>query len=197
MSLFICGDGHGKYNELIKICSKHRPIVLLGDVGFVYSFLDKFDSSETYILGGNHDAYPRLTKLPHYLGDFGSKEIGGISFFFIRGAYSIDKQYRIEDVDWWREEELNYDQAINCIQEYTVAKPDIVLAHNCPQSIEDEIFKYPINYPNQTQKLLDELLLIHKPQEYYFGHHHKSVEKMINGTRFVCLDELEVKEVKK
>lgn len=196
MSLFLCGDCHGHYNRMIKIGRKHRPLIFLGDIGFKYGFLKQYDSSETYLLGGNHDNYDEIIHLPQFLGHSGRKEIAGIDFFFVRGAYSTDKEFRVNRITWWQEEELNYTQCSDCIIQYYLEKPDIVLAHDFPSDIIPILFNpNPRFPPSNTQKLLQNLMEIHQPKLYIGGHWHTSRDQMINGTRFICLNELEVFEL--
>lgn len=195
MSIFLCGDAHGYYGRLIKIGKKYRPLIVLGDIGFKYGFLKQYDSSETYLLGGNHDNYKEIIHQPNYLGDYGRRKINGIDFFFIRGAYSVDKLQRILDISWWAEEELNWAKCNDCIIQYYLEKPNIILSHDCPTSILQEMFGYSSILETQTGELLDELLNIHRPKKWIFGHHHRSVNKIIDGTCFICLNELEIFEL--
>lgn len=195
--IYLCGDAHGYYNRLIKIGRKYSPLVILGDIGFKYGFLKQYDSSQTYLLGGNHENYHEIIHQPNYLGDYGRREINGVDFFFVRGAFSIDKQSRIPNLTWWTEEELNWAQCNDCITQYYLEKPNIVLSHDCPSDISQEMFGYSTVLETNTGKLLNELLNIHHPSIWIFGHHHQSADKIIDGTRFVCLNELEIFEVSK
>jgi predicted phosphodiesterase len=44
-----------------------------------------------------------------------------------------------------------------------------------------------------TSSLAQQMYTIHKPDLWIFGHHHKSFDETIGGTRFICLNELESK----
>lgn len=48
---------------------------------------------------------------------------------------------------------------------------------------------------SQTRTMLQKMFEEHKPELWIFGHHHKSKDEVINGTRFICLDELETFEI--
>ena len=138
---------------------------------------------------GNHDNPPELKTHRHCLGDFGLGFNGGIEFFFVSGAFSIDRAWRMEGFDWFKEEELNTAQMNDCIELYsTLRPPDVVLSHEAPYFLIQYLWGYP---SNNTSLLLDALFRIHKPKVWVFGHHHKSIDLTIEGTRFVCLNELE------
>ena len=125
------------------------------------------------------------------LGAFGGFMVGDTKFFYIRGAESVDKQWRVEGVSWWKEEELSYRQAKDAIELYASYKPDIMLTHDCPSSallffitnpLKDEI--------SITNNILHECFKIHKPKNWYFGHHHIDKEVEYKGTKFRCINEL-------
>jgi hypothetical protein len=137
---------------------------------------------------GNHDGYNVTDS--HELGDYG---FCGLYTFFVRGAYSIDKLYRTVGVDWFENEELSFRQMSLAIEEYGKSKPRIMLSHDCPQSVCEELFGYtdkPI-----TRQGLQIMLDIHKPDLWVFGHHHISKNIRIGSTDFVCLKELETMEI--
>ncbi|MDD5151924.1 MAG: metallophosphoesterase [Flavobacterium sp.] len=191
--LFI-GDVHGKtitYESLInnaKGCS-----IQVGDFGFKGEHkwhLNNVNHKYHQILFGNHDHHPFINE-EHSLGKFGYIEDKGI--FFVSGAFSIDQKYRIEDLDWFRNEELNYQESISCIELYEKVKPNIIVSHDCPYDIRKYFFGYDDRNP--TCSLLQLLLNYHKPKFWVFGHHHKSKDEIIDGTRFVCLKELGTIEI--
>jgi UDP-2,3-diacylglucosamine pyrophosphatase LpxH len=43
---------------------------------------------------------------------------------------------------------------------------------------------------SKTRQALDRMFEIHKPKLWIHGHHHMNLMRDIEGTRFVCLDEL-------
>jgi hypothetical protein len=54
---------------------------------------------------------------------------------------------------------------------------------------------YKLNYPSLSRQAFNSMLQFHQPKVWVFGHWHRSFDNVINGTRFVCLDELETKEI--
>jgi predicted phosphodiesterase len=194
-SITLVGDIHGKYkrmHEIIREKNKHEYIVALGDVGFDFSTLDNVDPDKFKIVGGNHDNYDKIINIPHYLGDYGYTTLNGISFYFYRGAYSIDRQYRTIGIDWWEDEQNNIETFMKARELYREIKPDIFLAHDCPDFMVPEyIGPYAKRYENITGWALGELYKIHQPKLFIHGHYHVSKTTQYGDTKFVCLNELE------
>ena len=135
---------------------------------------------------GNHDNPEVCRKQPNYLGDFGLTPEG---YFFISGGYSIDRYLRTEGVTWWRDEELDYMQFGQMIALYEKTKPEIVVSHDCPESVTNIICNGRV-IKNRTGSALHEAFLRHHPKIWLFGHYHKNYDFEFNGTRFICLAEL-------
>jgi len=194
-SITLVGDIHGKYkrmHEIIREKNKHEYIVALGDVGFDFSTLNNVDPDKFKIVGGNHDNYDKIINIPHYLGDYGYTTLNGISFYFYRGAYSIDRQYRTIGIDWWEDEQNNIETFMKARELYREIKPDIFLAHDCPDFMVPEyIGPYAKRYENITGWALGELYKIHQPKLFIHGHYHVSKNTQYGDTKFVCLNELE------
>lgn len=188
----IIGDIHGQFQEYRKLLGDSCT-VQVGDFGFRYDSLDAVDSVKHKIVGGNHDNYDTITSVPHYLGDFGLASLGGVTFFFLRGAYSIDRDQRTIGVNWWREEEISIESFLNARELYRDSEPDIVITHDCPENVSEYLISDGARrYQTKTGFMLQELFNTHKPRLWRFGHYHKSWQKDIQGTNFRCLRELEV-----
>lgn len=184
--MILIGDIHGKLRKYQDITLKYEKTIALGDMGFAWEYNwihQHIDPVNHKILQGNHDDY--TSSIPHILGDFGIYN----DLFFVRGAYSIDKHHRLEGRDWFREEELSYSQGTQCIELYESIKPSIVISHDCPQVIRENLFQ--IWDKSITSNILQEMLDIHKPDLWIFGHHHTSIEYKLDKTLFKCLKELE------
>lgn len=196
MSITVIGDAHGHYDRYVKMARKRDYTVQIGDLGFKYGCLENLDPEKHKVVGGNHDNYPSLVKWPHYLGDYGMASLGGVDFFFYRGAYSIDRQHRTIGVDWWEEEELKIKDFMKAREAYSESKPDIVLTHDCPESISPMLLPPEVQiYQNTTGWALQELFQIHQPKTWIHGHYHLSRRILQEGTEFICLDELESLDV--
>lgn len=200
----LIGDAHGKLADYRAITRTCDYSVQLGDMAFNYNHLEGVDPDFHKFFGGNHDNYDHYPTVRHSLGEFGEFELNKTKFFFVRGAFSIDKKYRIEGASWWRNEELTINQCKQALKLYQRIKPDLVLTHDCPTAICDVIsnpnilIDYgfdPKTFSTRTQELLQDMLDYHKPSRWFFGHHHKSVQVKYKGCEFQCLNELETLEI--
>lgn len=189
--LLIIGDVHGKINEYWKILQKwdkRHCSIQVGDFGFSKQHdwhLKNIDHSQHQINFGNHDDYTYLYE-PHSLSNW---SISSNGIMTVRGAFSVDKAYRTENVDWWANEELNYEEMQRAIDFYIFNKPKIMITHDCPHEARQNLFG--INEKSITTNGLQAMFENHQPELWVFGHHHKSKNEVINGTRFICLAELE------
>lgn len=198
----LIGDVHSKYERYHRIVRKkdHHPFsVQLGDFGFDYTTLKNVDPKHHVFIGGNHDNYDKVESVPNYLGNYGHMvNFNGVDFFFYRGAYSIDIQSRTIGIDWWQQEQLKTEDFLKARELYTQIKPDIMLTHDCPQSLYPYLLHPGAKiYENITSWALEELFNIHQPKIWRFGHFHKSWRMTINGTDFRCLNELETEVLTK
>lgn len=200
MKLRLIGDAHGRYSKYIELAKEADYSIQIGDLGFNYSCMTELDPNHHFVLGGNHDNYEIVNEkfilqTPHFLGDFGTHSVLGYDIFFVRGGNSIDKQYRKHGRDWWPDEELSYLKCKQALEEYEKSKPDFVISHECPVSIIKFVSGrmlwdgLPIQ-PSKTANLLQQMLEVHRPKTWIFGHHHVKWTKEIDGTKFSCLPEL-------
>lgn len=196
MSLTLIGDVHGKYDRYVNMARKRDFTLQIGDLGFKYDCLKNLDSERHKIVAGNHDNYDIIAEWPHYLGDYGMASLGGVDFFFYRGAYSIDRQYRTVGISWWEAEQLKIEDFMKARDLYREAKPDIVVTHDCPESVGHMLLDPGSHvYQNTTSWALEELFRIHRPKTWIFGHWHVSRKIPLGSTEFICLDELESLEI--
>ncbi len=221
--LRIIGDCHGKCDKYLHLAKQAKFSLCVGDVGFDYSYYERLlDPLYGKFLGGNHDNYTKTTcpicqgkaclecesrgynfshLSPHFLKDFGVWEVPDFgSIFYVRGAWSIDKSWRLPNVSWWEDEELTYQQCVNAIQAYEQMKPEFVVTHTVPQSIIPSI---PFNrmfgdtiHGNRTEQMLENMYQLHQPKKWIFGHWHVDWRKWFEHpktnckTEFICLKEL-------
>jgi predicted phosphodiesterase len=199
----VISDIHGKFLHLKTILDKDKnsKYIQLGDLGLGFSRLvlgapeDPKDFGDNFkFIRGNHCSPEDSKNHKNYLGDYGviTDDLPhGMKGFFVSGADSIDKGYRTKGVDWWEEEQLSEKDLMKAIDLYEKEKPDIVFSHDCPKSMYQYIIRG--NYiNNMTANALDIMFKIHQPKLWCFGHHHRHFEKILKGTRFICLAELEV-----
>jgi predicted phosphodiesterase len=198
MKIRIIGDVHGKYGEYLSITDGAEYSVQVGDMGFTYDHMKELNPLNHSFIGGNHDNYDIIGDVSHCHGNFGMRHKGDgargpvLEYFIARGAYSVDKEYRTEGRSWWRNEEMNHDEANRCLNKYHRLRPDIVVSHDCPMSMTPFFLTNDYKLiPSFTGKLLEEMFQIHQPKMWFFGHHHNSKVVEAKGTKFTCLNELE------
>ena len=188
--LIIIGDVHCKTNAYFDILKKYNgESIQVGDFGFDIEHkwhLDNIDSVKHKVNFGNHDDYTFLNQ-PHSLGDF--SYIDTYNLLSVRGAFSVDQYKRTEGIDWFRNEELDYNEMNLAIDLCELRKPKIIVSHDCPHEVRKHIFG--IHEKSITSNGLQGMFELHQPDIWLFGHHHKSKDERINGTRFICLAELE------
>lgn len=204
--LRLIGDLHGKSHLYLDFIKDVDYSIQIGDFGFDYSVLDKVDHRKHIVLPGNHDNYDIIPHYPHFLPSYGYCTHGGLVFFYVRGAFSIDWRIRVLKhtagewpKTWWAEqEELNHNELMEAIQLYQSVKPDCVISHDCPLSISKRFsnaemlknFGYdPKTFRTMTQVAFDVMFEGHKPKQWFFGHYHTSWSKNIDGTLFRCIDQ--------
>jgi predicted phosphodiesterase len=196
----IIGDIHGNTDKYLDIIKDAKYSVQLGDFNFDYSCMENI-SQEHLIVGGNHDNYDIIHTCPNYLGDYGAAQQGPFQFFFVRGAFSIDvdwrKKYELVNGGriWWENEQLSAKQMDDCVELYKDVKPDVVLSHSCPAFVAQDVgnasvlkaFGYGENFCTNTQLLLQHLYEQHEPKIWCFGHFHRNWWKWYGSTRFYCI----------
>jgi predicted phosphodiesterase len=192
--ILVIGDVHGKVSEYRAIlkAAEFRGIgqsIQLGDMGFSDSYrgLASVDPERHGFIPGNHDNYDNLP--PHALkGDFGETD----EFFWVRGAFSVDRRYRTEGVSWWPQEEISMAAADRLLSRWELSKPEVVLSHDCPESVVPRVITNDWKIePSRANQILQSALEIHRPRLWIFGHHHQTKTVELGGTTFKCLGELQ------
>lgn len=199
----VIGDIHGhltaKGRDYFKLISGVSFSVQLGDMSWhrgihrsFYEMMSKVDPRCHRVVTGNHDPYDNLT--PHHLGDFGNFTFplreGNFDFFFIRGAYSIDRGTRLPGLTYWDCEELNWSQGDEALSLYVHLKPKIVFTHDCPEEVCYllDLHTRGDYHPTITHRILQSCFEVNQPELWVFGHHHRNWKKEYKGTTFMCLD---------
>ena len=205
----LIGDIHGKWQDLNKILRNHKQIpgttILMGDIGVGFPRATTLTlPTDTFFIRGNHDN-PAVAKAhPQHLGDYGYKEIDGHRTFYVAGAWSIDQAFRTEDRTWWRDEELSIPELNAAHEQYVDTKPDIMLTHDGPNQATTPLLNRYAMFPGEnpviktrTGQALTAMFEAYQPKVWIFGHWHATWRKEINGTLFICLNELEWLDVDK
>ena len=116
-------------------------------------------------------------------------DIDGTRFFTFGGAYSVDKEYRTEGMDWFPEElpsEEEYEEGWRNLERNGFAV-DYILTHTGPSEVVAEmgyadLTEDETEFRRYLQRVADHVDF----KEWYFGHFHEDAE--IDGT-FFCLME--------
>jgi len=139
---------------------------------------------------GNHDNPALCRQHPNYLADGGY--FPDQEMFVLAGGYSIDAEWRLEGRDWWPDEELDDATLQQAIERYTAARPRLVVTHECPTAIKKVIVQSPakLSETSRTERTLQQMWEAHKPETWIFGHQHRFVKMSMQGTHFVCLNEM-------
>jgi predicted phosphodiesterase len=198
MRIFLLSDLHGDfdfYYQWIKQIDNSCDVsIQLGDfgLGFNHNNDDNYFNhineykNKHFFIAGNHDNPVTCKMSSCCLGDFG---VFKNKIFFVRGAKTpeFDKKNRTPMINWWPDEELSVEQCDECLKLYSEIQPEYIISHECPHSIRDMIITPIENNQSRTGILLDEMLKIHQPKLWIFGHYHKSVI-LNNNTTFRCLN---------
>lgn len=207
------GDIHGKYRQYKPIIKGVPASIQVGDLGVGFRRTQGPNVGEIYgnpphalmvehnatFIRGNHDNPAVCKEHSQWIPDGHYDPKTGT--MFIGGADSIDKQFRIKDYSWWEDEELPYGELSRLVGYYESTKPKIMVTHDAPQMIAHEVIRPMLmqNYAKfettRTRQAFQQMWQIHQPDLWIFGHYHVSFDAMHGNTRFVCLAELEYKDI--
>lgn len=193
----VVGDIHGKlddFEDLYKYSPKDETIQV-GDFGIGFqgpAYMPVLPSNVKFIRG-NHDN-PAMCKVHANCIQDGTFR-DDLNAMFVGGAWSIDLRFRTPGFDWWPEEELNHVEFGRVVERYELIKPDVMITHDFPRSASDKMFfdSGLINgkqYEYRTASYFEDMFRTHKPKLWIGGHWHFDVDMVIEGTRFICLNEL-------
>lgn len=203
------GDVHGKYGRYKTILADSPyPTIQVGDMGVGFRRwphgepsanppFDQMKAGDHRFIRGNHDNPDVCRRHPQCIADGTVQD----DVMFVGGALSIDASMRYEDFSWWRDEELSYPELMAIIELFAVARPRIMVTHECPELIAEMIIgripdlrggriKMDPRFASRTRVAFQNMFEMHQPEIWIFGHYHVWFDENINGTRFVCIPEL-------
>lgn len=201
MSIIIVGDVHGYTKTYQKWLRQNldpsQRSIQIGDMGLGFSGvgLDRLEENHKFFRG-NHDNPEKCRAHKNYLGDYGY--LPEDKLFWVAGAWSIDRAYRVAGVSWWEDEELSYQELDEAIQLYEGFKPRFVLSHEAPAKAANVLLASQLGpyfaakgacAQSRTAQALQIMLEAHQPEKWIFGHYHLDKEFYTPGfdTKFVCV----------
>ena len=204
--IYITGDTHRQIdNRFLQLenLTKNDYLIILGDFGGIWNGNDKyfmpFLKKQNYnilFIDGNHENHKILNEYSVKMWNGGKIHkiedniihlmrgqifnIDNLSFFTFGGAYSVDKNIRTEFIDWWKEEEGNYDEmneGLDNLSKYN-NKVDYILTHAGPKTPIENYFKcLNKNFNGSlTESYLDEIYNSVDYKHWYCGHYHENTQ---------------------
>lgn len=185
-------------------------VIVCGDMGIVWAcnkedaYWQKWFEDRkftTLFIDGNHENHKALNKYPvenwkggkvHFIKPHVIHlmrgqvfNIDNLKLFTMGGADSIDKEYRIKDLNWWEEEMPSmeeYSEAIMSLESNNF-DVDVILTHCAPTNVQKQLLS------SSTNDYLTNFLyhVVYKDvnfKKWYFGHYHRDKEI---DERFTCL----------
>lgn len=173
--IIVCGDFGGVWNN-----SKEELYWRdwLNDRNFTTLFVD-----------GNHENFDLLNS--HEIENFyGGKihiicntvyhlmrgqvfDFNGVKIFTMGGAKSTDKEWRRENISWWKEELPNYqeyEEAINNLDKNNWCV-DYIITHTGPLSVTYQFNRFDMD--SRLEDFLDQIGEQMTYKHWYFGHFHR------------------------
>lgn len=207
MKQIFIGDVHGKFGRYKTLIKQYQNTIQLGDMGvgfYKYTMNQdiKADANPPHykmiegghrFIRGNHDNPSVCRQQSQYISD-GHTENG---MMFIGSASSVDIDKRTKHMDWWPDEELSQKELDILTEQYLDYKPIVMATHDCPESIAKTMRRYEqkITGSNRIRLAFQNMFEHYQPKIWIFGHWHQSYDRLSHGTRFICLNELEIKEL--
>ncbi len=183
------GDVHCNIDEYLKAIKDIRDIdptaitIQVGDIGLNTIDLPQLGENDFFIQG-NHDDIKKCMKHPNFLGKYGYKN----GVFYMGGAKSNGLGFKGE--------ELTTKELAAAIKLYKEVKPEIVVTHDCPESLRSGFGGYGKPKDSPTTLALDEMWQAHAPNIWAFGHMHIGYKDNIEGTDFICVAPLEAHQIR-
>ena len=121
------------------------------------------------------DAFPQIL---YALDGGGEYNIQGEAVLVIPGAYSVDKDYRLERHWTWNPTEQLTEDEYNKIMANLKPHYDYIFAHTCPYSWQPQIKDLFLSFLDQSkidktmEKYLDTIVEKTDYKHFYFGHYH-------------------------
>lgn len=177
-NILVMGDVHGDFSKMNTILNKLNPHITLqtGDFGYwpIFNKKTPISKNKLYWIDGNHEDFYALNKRTTdelwtniiYKPRCSTLTLpDNRNVLFIGGAISIDKQYRTQGYDWFKEELITQED----MNKMPNTHIDIVISHTVPQFLTLKDL-YPVHDPSRD--FLSQVYERYKPTLWYAGHFH-------------------------
>lgn len=182
--------------------NKKDFVIIAGDFGLLWNNGDKEKNARkwlekqkftTLFVDGNHENFDMLDNLSTKEWNGGKVgvvsdsilhlkrgniyTINGKKFFVMGGATSIDREYRIENISWWKREIPNYREtnfAISNLERHNW-EVDYIITHAAPDRIVENHMRYFKEYSESLNEFLNIVLDKTTFKHWYFGHYHDEI----------------------
>ena len=185
-----------------KNLTKDDVVIQLGDFGWVWYPLGQNKEQEYWldwlaeknftlaVVLGNHENYNVIESLPieqkwgnevralhRQKGSVYFLKRGGV-YTIIGGAKSVDKAHRVENVSWWAQERLTFQETESCLNEIELQgkRYDYVLTHTCPTKFVNSFTDNMSKMKCSVADFLDHIDDVVECKEWHFGHFHKDMQ---------------------
>lgn len=222
--MYACADIHGNFTGLFKCLLKkyeNCKVFVAGDCGFgFYKFnfyknlFNRYDEQlrfkniTVYFIRGNHDDPKyftrQLLKFNNLILLQDYEKVDNI--LVIGGAISIDRMFRVDNEDYWKDERVFKKEEIEFLYNSKIdfntenVNINIIISHEAPKcanpiiekvDIQESILKDIEEGRNILQNVFEEV----KPKKWFYGHYHKYKDENINDCNFVCMKEFKNNEI--
>lgn len=210
------GDTHGVDRYLIEMLRRARDagakhVFHVGDFGlftedrrsyrFISNSLTKHYDMNLWVTFGNHDDYSLVRDMAddelfrtlspniHVFNRPAMFTLGDKTILSLSGAASIDRYYRMPNVDWWEEEAVTASD-VEAVERLVDAygRPDWMITHDGPfsQTLDKALQDSPFHlsqelevYSRESQFFVNKAVEYAAPQHLFHGHHHFRYEEEI------------------
>ena len=140
---------------------------------------------ELWFIDGNHDdhsalaehrqadALVRLTDRVAYVPRGVRLELGGVTFGFLGGAFSVDWRHRTNGIDWWPNETTD----LSDVARLGADDLDVLVSHDTPTGLDLADWRLPAEdqvRADEVRSLIASAVEATRPQVVFHGHWHDS-----------------------
>lgn len=214
--IYIVGDLHGDFMKLARIkehLTSDDIVIQVGDFGWYPTVIQEWKSlfddypCKIYAIDGNHEDFVYLSQfskdtptevLPNlfYVPRGTVMEIEGQLFGFLGGGESVDKAWRVENVSWWKEEQITDDDVQKLITNVAGRTLDYLITHVPPKftilshfgPFDTKYWGLPDDWEDISAEKVSKVYWELRPRNLLCGHMHRSI---IDGSiRIVDINEV-------